>query len=128
MPHVVLAGGINMQALASALNGNVIRDPPGGMIVRLEESFLNATGSSLLIRVTVVEGIPRSFYIIVTRKQAGVTIRLDHLTDPEKTNGVKTALALVAVKAMQIDRELSVVKTNISDYLDTAMHMLTANV
>lgn len=70
-----------------------------------------------MIKATsIVNSIPRSYYISILLKGSSITIRLDELTDPEKNDGVKISLAIVA-KMFIIKYGLKVVRTNINEYL-----------
>jgi hypothetical protein len=56
----------------------------------------------------------------VMNKEDKTTIRLDPITDPEKTDGVKIALALMAkrIQEMEEAHNLYVSKTNIQEFID----------
>jgi hypothetical protein len=111
------------------------------LIIRIDEYFLNKTADVLLARVVVVEKqsplhqqqdpqqqYSHSFYVMVMEKENKTTIRLDPLTDPEKTDGVKLALALVAEKIQEIEKPTStllVSKTNIQEFIDRLKKMTT---
>ena len=126
MPHVVLSGKIEFLRLQKVLSHLVLKDQGRGIIIRIENSFLNASQDTLLVHAIAVEKISRSFYILASQKESGMTIRLDPLTDPEKTSGVKTAIAVVAVGAMICSgsEQPKVLKTNISEFLEPARELL----
>jgi hypothetical protein len=56
----------------------------------------------------------------VTNRENKITIRLDPITDPEKTDGVKIAIALIAKRIQDIEKtsNLYVSKTNIQEFID----------
>ena len=67
------------------------------VIVRIEKYFINQPGDIILAKAVAVDDQkPQSFYIMVMYREDKTTIRLDPITDPEKTDGVKIALALMA--------------------------------
>lgn len=78
----------------------------------------------MLARVTVIEEWSLKFYASISAtstssaKEDRAVIRLDPLTDPEKTNGVKMALALLAKSILQQFPNLEVIKTNLQEFLD----------
>jgi hypothetical protein len=78
----------------------------------------------MLARVTVIEEWSLKFYASISTtstssaKEDRAVIRLDPLTDPEKTNGVKMALALLAKSILQQFPNLKVIKTNLQEFLD----------
>ena len=62
----------------------------------------------------------QSFYIMVMNRENKITIRLDPTTDPDKTDGVKIALALMAKRIQEVEKMsgLYVSKTNIQEFID----------
>ncbi len=115
MPHVVLEGKANIDEFFNNFNKVFFRD--NNIIVRLEEILVNNLKTRFLVKATsIVNGIPRSYYISILLKGSSITIRLDDLTDPEKNEGVKISLAIVA-KMFITKYGLKVVRTNINEYL-----------
>jgi hypothetical protein len=91
------------------------------IIVRIEKYFINQPGDIILAKAVAVDDQkPQSFYIMVMNKEDKTTIRLDPITDPEKTDGVKIALALMAKRIQEIEKahNLYVSKTNIKEFID----------
>jgi hypothetical protein len=91
------------------------------IIVRIEKYFINQPGDIILAKAVAVDDQkPQSFYIMVMNKEDKTTIRLDPITDPEKTDGVKIALALMAkrIQEMEEAHNLYVSKTNIQEFID----------
>jgi hypothetical protein len=78
------------------------------------------------VRVTTVEIVPHSFYVMVVQKESKTTIMLDPLTDPEKTVGVKMTLAAIATRILQLaGMEIgNVQRTNIGEYLNMVQNIL----
>ena len=75
----------------------------------------------MMAKAVVIEGkISSSFYILLINVNSEkTTIRLDPLTDSEKTSGVKMALALMAKKVLKhFLPDLKVAQTNIQEFLD----------
>jgi len=117
MPHVVLEGKANIDEFFNSFSKIFFRDANNSIIVRLEEILVNNLKTRFLIKATsIVNSIPRSYYISILLKGSSITIRLDELTDPEKNDGVKISLAIVA-KMFIIKYGLKVVRTNINEYL-----------
>jgi predicted transposase YdaD len=98
----------------------LFRDQKSNIIVRIEKYFINQPGDMILAKADAVDQKPQSFYILVTNKEDKTTIRLDPITDPEKTDGVKIALALMAKRIQEIEKahNLYVSKTNIQEFID----------
>jgi hypothetical protein len=100
----------------------LFKDQKSNIIVRIEKYFINQPGDMILAKADAVDQKPQSFYIMVTNKnkEDKTTIRLDPMTDPEKTDGVKIALALMAKRIQEIEKahNLYVSKTNIQEFID----------
>jgi hypothetical protein len=121
VPHIVLSGGnISLSKIFAHMQKIIFKDQKSQIIVRIENCFINQPGDIILVKaVAVVDQKPQSFYVMVMNKEDKITIRLDPMTDPEKTDGVKIALALIAKSIQDIEklRNLYVTKTNIQEYI-----------
>ena len=120
MPHIVLSGSILLSNVFEHLYKILFKDQKSNIIVRIETYFINQPGDIILAKTVAVDQKPQSFYIMVMNREDKVTIRLDPTTDPEKTDGVKIALALMAKRIQEIEKahNLYVSKTNIQEFID----------
>ena len=120
MPHIVLSGSILLSNAFEHMEKILFKDQKSNIIVRIENYFINQPGNILLAKAVAVDQKPQSFYIMVMNREDKTTIRLDPQTDPEKTDGVKIALALIAKRIQEIEkaRNLYVSKTNIQEFID----------
>ena len=120
MPHIVLSGSISLSHVFEHMYKLLFKDQKSNIIVRIEKYFINQPGDMVLAKADAVDQKPQSFYIMVTNKEDRTTIRLDPITDPEKTDGVKIALALMAKRIQEIEKahNLYVSKTNIQEFID----------
>jgi hypothetical protein len=120
MPHIVLSGSILLSNVFEHLYKILFKDQKSNIIVRIETYFINQPGDIILAKAVAVDQKPQSFYIMVMNREDKVTIRLDPTTDPEKTDGVKIALALMAKRIQEIEKahNLYVSKTNIQEFID----------
>ena len=122
MPHIVLSGSISLSNVFEHMYKILFKDQKSNIIVRIEDYFINQRGDMILAKADAVDQKPQSFYIMVTNKnkEDKTTIRLDPTTDPEKTDGVKIALALMAKRIQEIEKahNLYVSKTNIQEFID----------
>jgi hypothetical protein len=120
VPHIVLSGSILLSNAFEHMEKIVFKDQKSNIIVRIENYFINQPGNILLAKAVAVDQKPQSFYIMVMNREDKTTIRLDPQTDPEKTDGVKIALALIAKRIQEIEkaRNLYVSKTNIQEFID----------
>ncbi len=120
MPHIVLSGSILLSNAFEHMHKILFKDQKSNLIVRIETYFINQPGDIILAKAVAVDQKPQSFYIMVMNREDKITIRLDPTTDPEKTDGVKIALALTAKRIQEIEKahNLYVSKTNIQEFID----------
>ena len=120
MPHIVLSGRILLSNAFEHMYKILFKDRKSNIIVRIETYFINQPGDIILAKAVAVDQKPQSFYIMVMNREDKITIRLDPTTDPEKTDGVKIALALMAKRIREIEKahNLYVSKTNIQEFID----------
>ena len=120
MPHIVLSGSILLSNAFEDMEKILFKDQKSNIIVRIENYFINQPGNTILAKTVAVDEKPQSFYIMVMNREDKTTIRLDPQTDPEKTDGVKIALALMAKRIQEIEKahNLYVSKTNIQEFID----------
>ena len=120
MPHIVLSGSILLSNAFEHMHKILFKDQKSNIIVRIETYFINQPGDIILAKAVAVDQKPQSFYIMVMNREDKITIRLDPTTDPEKTDGVKIALALMAKSIQEIEKahNLYVSKTNIQEFID----------
>lgn len=126
MPHIVLSGSILLSNAFEHMYKILFKDQKSNIIVRIENYFINQPGDIILAKaVAVVDQKPQSFYIMVMNREDKTTFRLDPTTDPEKTDGVKIALALMAKRIQEIEKahNLYVSKTNIQEFIDKLQEM-----
>ncbi|HZN04127.1 MAG TPA: hypothetical protein VFD06_11150 [Candidatus Polarisedimenticolia bacterium] len=95
MPHILVEGPI---ALADVARRHVPwSDRRGDLLVKFDRLYLDTGGRAALVEALVVDrGHPQRFFVTLQARDGGVMVRCEPLTDPEKTAGVKRALALVA--------------------------------
>jgi hypothetical protein len=95
VPHVVLEGRITMDDAARAFEPFVARE--GGRVIKAERFYREREDRAALIEMVVVEaGHTQKFFIQLSPRGDGLTVRLEPLTDPEKSAAVKAAIAQVA--------------------------------
>jgi len=122
VPHIVLSGSISLSNVFEHMYKILFKDQKkSNIIVRIEKYFINQPGDIILAKAVAVDDQkPQSFYIMAMYREDKTTIRLDPITDPEKTDGVKIALALMAKRIQEIEKahNLYVSKTNIQEFID----------
>jgi hypothetical protein len=120
LPHIVLSGSIQLGNTFKQMNKMLFKDQKSNVIVRIENFFINQRCDIILSKAIAIDQKTQSFYIVVMNRENKITIRLDPITDPEKTDGVKIALALMAKRIQDIEKisGLYVSKTNIQEFID----------
>lgn len=118
MPHVVVEGPISLEALRRAFAP--LFERWGDDVLKVRGFYLEQNGADALLETMVVEsGHRQSFFIQLRPREDGLTVRLLPQTDPEKTDGVKRALARVAAFVREQDPEaLRYGATNLAEYLE----------
>lgn len=116
MPHVVLSGEISPAEVFDSLEPLMFRE--GGTVLKTSAKFLEAGGASVLVECLAIEdGKKSAFFALMGRRDDGLVVRLHPVTDPEKTDGVKRVLAMLANQVMEKHQGLSVGKTNLQEFL-----------
>jgi hypothetical protein len=115
VPHILLEGRARLADLQARHRPFAARD--GERLVKVERFYADARGEAALIEALVVEqGHTQRFLVQVTARPDGFSVRLEPMTDPEKTAGVKRALALVADRLREAGG-LRYGSTNIAEFL-----------
>ena len=116
MPDVVIENAPDLGAVFQGLAPFAERT--GGQILRLADLYLNRPGRAALLECVVIDmGVAVSFFALLAQREHQITVRLHPLTDPEKTEGVKRLLALIAVRVRDLVPASRFGKTNLQDYL-----------
>ncbi len=116
MPHIVLENIDEVKKAYEAITP--FADKIEGGILKVTEKYINASNQIVLVEALAIEGgINQNFFIQLSQKKSSLTVRLLPLTDPEKTNGVKTIMAVIAKQIKDTDREITYGKTNLQDFL-----------
>jgi len=116
MPHVVIE---NAPDLATVFQGLLpFAERKDEQILRVADLYLNRSGRTALLECVVIDkGVAVSFFALLAQRDNQITVRLYPLTDPEKTDGVKRLLALIAVRVRDLVPGSRFGKTNLQDYL-----------
>ena len=117
MPHVVLSGKYDFTRIHIQFKKK-IHKMENSTIIKYDDSFINSDNNLILIKTIVIENQQsQSFYIMIMQKEQQLTIRLDPLTDPTKTNTVKKSLGLIAQELLNNNNDLKVTKTNLNEFI-----------
>ena len=100
MPHVILEGRVTVTEIALRHEPFVQRE--GDLLVKADRLYLDTRTRAALLETLVVDrGHTQKFFILLEERAGSLMVRLEPLTDPEKSAGVKRALALVAHRIRQ---------------------------
>ncbi|WP_458746457.1 hypothetical protein [Candidatus Nitrosocosmicus sp. T] len=117
MSHIVISGPLKFENIYLEFE-KVIHKIDNKTIIKYTDCFLNKDKNIILMSTVVIENQrPISFYITIISKENQITIRLEPITDPEKTFGVKKSLALIAMKILEKENNLKITKTNLQDFI-----------
>ncbi len=116
MPHIVLEN-INSTKEAYEAITPFAHKIEGGMLKMLDK-YINASEQSVLIESLAIEsGVNQNFFIQLSQKKSSLTVRLLPLTDPQKTKGVKTIMAMIAKQIKDTNAKITYGKNNLEDFL-----------
>jgi len=116
MPHIVLENINEVKGAYEAIKPFAEKIDSG--MLKVSDKYINASGQIALIEALAIEdGKNQNFFIQLSQKTSSLTIRLLPMTDPEKTNGVKTIMAKIAKQIKDTDSGITYGKTNLQDYL-----------
>ena len=116
MPHIVIDGPASVERFFQQFQP--ILDRSDARILKAREVFINQSRKSALVEGTVVEsGRTQGFFVHVSQGEGSVTVRLLPATDPEKTDGVRQLLAIIARKVLDQDPSCKYGKTNLQPFL-----------
>jgi len=116
MPHIVLEN-INATKEAYEAVQPFTNKIEGGML-KVMYKFINSTEQTVLIEALAIEnGKNQNFFEQLSQKKSSLTVRLLPLTDPEKTNGVKSIMALIAKQIKDSNANIVYGKNNLEDFL-----------
>ena len=95
MPHIVIQGPVDLEAYAREFEPILLRI--GADVIRADTLYRDRSGRALLLEALVVEaGRKLPFYLKITSHDRGsVTIRIDPLTHPERSDGVRSLVARI---------------------------------
>ena len=116
MPHVIVENSVGLREVAARFERVEQREQRG--VIKISHCLLDTGGRHALLECLVVEGrLRRKFYIRLDQRDEGIKVSLDPMTDPEKTNGVKRALARVGSMIREMSPGSSYGRTNLEPFL-----------
>ena len=114
MPHVVFDKRVNLEELFEKFSPIMQKEP---FLIKITEMYIDNEKRKMLLPAVVIDEKHQDFLIEISTNEQKTTVRLYPKTDPEKTDGVKSSLGLVASFIDKTIPGLKVSKTNISDFI-----------
>jgi hypothetical protein len=116
MPHVQILGPCRVRDLVTPLESIVESHP--SLVLKVQAAYLDPAGTRLVLEAVAVEGYLRqSFFLLVRQEDAGVLVRCHPFSAPQKTDGVKRLIALVARRCLALCPGSRVGNTNLTPFL-----------
>ena len=114
MPHIVFKNKLDLNKFSQQFSPIFQRDLT---LIKIQTIFIDKDNFTALLPTVVVDKNHQEFLIELSTRKDKTTIRLYPNTDPEKTDGVKTAMVLLAKQIMNYYPDFKITKTNLSNYL-----------
>lgn len=100
MPHVIVAGGPSPELSGGYFPPQTFRD--GEFILALKRTFIGLDGTVLALRTVLVEPMLRQCpYFFAARHEEGIIFKVDPATAQLRTDGVKWAIAVLALEYLR---------------------------
>src|SRR5215475_11812905 len=116
MPNVTIEGPIDLRQIVIRRPEMFLRDSDG--IKRVSEYYINTDCSKLFLEALVIEpGQKHQFFFQVCKKPDGAIIRLEPISETEKTPGVKRSMEQVGFAIRSLFTGSWYSKTNIACFL-----------
>ena len=114
MPHIVFENRLDLNNFSQKFIPVFKRD---STLIKIQTIFVDKDNFTALLPTVVIDKTHQEFLIELSTRKEKTTIRLYPNTDPQKTDGVKTAMALLAKQIMDTYPDFKITKTNLSNYL-----------
>ncbi len=113
MPHVVVEGAVDLAAWVESFEPILVRR--GGDVLRADSAYLERGGRTALVEALAIEaGRKLPFYVRVSLHDRGsATVRIDPLTHPERSEGVREIVALLGLDLLQRTEGARLGQTNL---------------
>ncbi|MGV7226221.1 MAG: hypothetical protein ACQ9CV_04795 [Nitrosopumilus sp.] len=113
MPHIALDKKIDLFEFAKFFSPVFQKSP----IIKISTIYVEKNGLNALLPAVVIDEKHQEYFIQILTTENKTTIRLLPITDPEKTDSVKSSLAQVYFLIKQFDSQANISKSNLWDYV-----------
>ena len=114
MPHIVFDERIDLNDFLKKFSMMFKKEP---VLIKIQTIFVDKDSMTALLPTVVIDDSHQEFLIEISTRKEKTTIRLYPNTDPEKTDGVKMSMAMLAGQILKLYPHFKITKTNLSDYL-----------
>ncbi len=112
MPHIAIDGDVDLEAYAREFTPILLRQD--GDVLRADRVLVDPTGQRVLVEALVIEaGRKQPFYIRIARRDRGASVRVDPLTHPERSAGVRALVAHVGAVLLERSPGAEISATNL---------------
>lgn len=118
MPHIVFENKIDLNIFSKKFLPIFKQD---STLIKIQTIFVDKDNFTALLPTIVIDEKHQEFLIEISTRKDKTTIRLYPNTDPEKTDGVKMSMALLAKQIIDNYPDFKITKTNLSNYLGMAV-------
>ena len=116
MPHVVLENINSVRGIFESIVPFTTKIDSG--ILKVTDTYINSGQNKVFVESLAIENNKnQSFFVELSQKKASLTVRLMPLTDPAKTPGVKTIMAMLAKQIKDSNPDVRYGKTNLQNFL-----------
>jgi hypothetical protein len=113
MPHIALDRKIDLFEFAKFFSPVFQKSP----LIKIPTIYVEKNGLNALLPTVVIDEKHQEFFIQILTTESKTTIRLLPITDPEKTDTVKSSLAEVYFLVKEFDPKMNISKSNLWDYV-----------
>ena len=113
MPHIVLDRKIDLFEFARFFSPVFQKSP----LIKISTIYVEKNGLNALLPTVVIDKEHQEYFIQILTTENKTTIRLLPLTDPIKTDVVKSSLAEIYFLIKQFDSKVTITKSNLWDYI-----------
>jgi len=114
MPHIVFDKKIDLFTFSKNFTPIFQKTPT---LIKISSIFVEQNGLSALLPTLVIDKSHQEFLIEISTTPLKTTIRLYPGTDPEKTDGVKSSMALLSHSLLNIFPDVKITRSNIFEFL-----------
>mgnify|MGYP000858952895 CR=1 FL=1 len=113
MPHIALDRKIDLFEFANFFSPVFQKSP----LIKISTIYVEKNGLNALLPTVVIDEKHQEYFIQILTTENKTTIRLLPITDPTKTDAVKSSLAEIYFLIKQFDSQVNISKSNLWDYV-----------